>query len=132
MQGWLKGNSPSTWEKEIEMVRNLVLLLKCLKIMENATFLSKENQVQLKVILIPTSTHYISNVCQCYPGSACEMFQDHFRIIGFSVVINKEINIYICSFVPEPLATNEREVGSDGKAHIFHRTCYKYHQYSIR
>lgn len=50
MQVWLKGSSPSTWEKEINMVRSLVLLLKCLKIMENATFLSKENQVYLKVI----------------------------------------------------------------------------------
>ncbi|PRQ28891.1 putative wing apart-like protein [Rosa chinensis] len=47
MEGWLKGNSPSTWEKEINMVRSLVLLLKCLKIMENATFLSKENQSHL-------------------------------------------------------------------------------------
>ncbi|XP_050367751.1 wings apart-like protein 2 [Argentina anserina] len=47
MEGWLKGNAPSTWEMEIDMVRNLVLLLKCLKIMENATFLSKENQSHL-------------------------------------------------------------------------------------
>ncbi|KAL6191612.1 hypothetical protein ACLB2K_038002 [Fragaria x ananassa] len=39
MEGWLKGNSPSTWEKETNMVRNLVLLFKCLKVMENATFL---------------------------------------------------------------------------------------------
>ncbi|XP_004293505.1 PREDICTED: uncharacterized protein LOC101307966 [Fragaria vesca subsp. vesca] len=56
MEGWLKGNSPSTWEKETNMVRNLVLLLKCLKIMENATFLSKENQshlLQLKGKLDP-------------------------------------------------------------------------------
>lgn len=50
MQGWLKDSLPSAWEKEIDMVRSLVLLLKCLKIMENATFLSKENQVCLDVI----------------------------------------------------------------------------------
>ncbi|BBH00862.1 Wings apart-like protein regulation of heterochromatin protein [Prunus dulcis] len=47
MEGWLKDSSPSAWEKEIDMVRSLVLLLKCLKIMENATFLSKENQSHL-------------------------------------------------------------------------------------
>ncbi|XP_021825829.1 uncharacterized protein LOC110766772 [Prunus avium] len=47
MEGWLKDSLPSAWEKEIDMVRSLVLLLKCLKIMENATFLSKENQSHL-------------------------------------------------------------------------------------
>ncbi|KAM1004920.1 hypothetical protein ACFX13_005095 [Malus domestica] len=47
MEGWLKDSSHSIWEKEIDMVRSLVLLLKCLKIMENATFLSKENQSHL-------------------------------------------------------------------------------------
>ncbi|KAB2603378.1 hypothetical protein D8674_004383 [Pyrus ussuriensis x Pyrus communis] len=44
MEGWLKDSSHSIWENENGMVRSLVLLLKCLKIMENAIFLSKENQ----------------------------------------------------------------------------------------
>ncbi|KAM1466335.1 hypothetical protein ACFX2I_031544 [Malus domestica] len=45
MRGWLKDSSHSIWENENSMVRSLVLLLKCLKIIENAIFLSKENQV---------------------------------------------------------------------------------------
>ncbi|KAM1593012.1 hypothetical protein FF2_036446 [Malus domestica] len=47
MEGWLKDSSHSIWENENDMVQSLVLLLKCLKIMENATFLSKENQSHL-------------------------------------------------------------------------------------
>ncbi|CAN6546462.1 unnamed protein product [Malus baccata var. baccata] len=45
--GWLKDSSHTIRENENDMVRSLVLLLKCLKIMENATFLSKENQSHL-------------------------------------------------------------------------------------
>ncbi|XP_050160509.1 wings apart-like protein 2 [Malus sylvestris] len=45
MEGWLKDSSHSIWENESAMMRSLVLLLKCLKIMENAIFLSKENQM---------------------------------------------------------------------------------------
>lgn len=34
-----------------KQLKSLTLLLKCLKIMENATFLSKDNQVQLHLFL---------------------------------------------------------------------------------
>lgn len=45
-QGWVE-RSPSTVldTKAKEGLESLVILLKCLKIMENATFLSKDNQV---------------------------------------------------------------------------------------
>lgn len=37
-----------------KQLKSLTLLLKCLKIMENATFLSKDNQVQLHLFLFFT------------------------------------------------------------------------------
>ncbi|GAB4831221.1 hypothetical protein Ancab_005232 [Ancistrocladus abbreviatus] len=47
MEGWLKASGPTRNSKGDEHVECLVLLLRCLKIMENATFLSKENQSHL-------------------------------------------------------------------------------------
>ncbi|KAL9263412.1 Wings apart-like protein [Drosera capensis] len=48
MEGWLQNASlRSTEPKEDDRLENLALLLKCLKIMENATFLSQENQRHL-------------------------------------------------------------------------------------
>ncbi|XP_058078033.1 wings apart-like protein 1 [Magnolia sinica] len=48
MEGWLKHGFPSFREsKDDAALRSVVLLLKCLKIMENATFLSKDNQNHL-------------------------------------------------------------------------------------
>lgn len=45
-QRWLeKGQSFMSESKENVGLESLVVLLKCMKIMENATFLSKENQV---------------------------------------------------------------------------------------
>lgn len=45
----MKDISPLSQElKDDAAVESLVLLLKCLKIMENATFLSTDNQVQVK------------------------------------------------------------------------------------
>ena len=42
----MERSSPSTQCGKIDLsLQSLVLLLKCLKIMENATFLSKDNQV---------------------------------------------------------------------------------------
>lgn len=42
----MEGSSPSTQDTKVDKgMRSLTLLLKCLKIMENATFLSKDNQV---------------------------------------------------------------------------------------
>lgn len=50
LQGWLRQKSPSTSESNGEVdLETLALLLKCMKIMENATFLSKDNQVKIKV-----------------------------------------------------------------------------------
>ncbi|KAL2523920.1 WAPL (Wings apart-like protein regulation of heterochromatin) protein [Abeliophyllum distichum] len=48
MEGWLE-RSPSLVldSKDVVGLESLVLLLKCLKIMENATFLSKDNQCHL-------------------------------------------------------------------------------------
>lgn len=49
LQRWVKDISPLSQElKDDAAVESLVLLLKCLKIMENATFLSTDNQVQVK------------------------------------------------------------------------------------
>ncbi|KAA8515284.1 hypothetical protein F0562_018486 [Nyssa sinensis] len=48
MEGWLEKSSSSILEsKDNADLESLVLLLKCLKIMENATFLSKDNQNHL-------------------------------------------------------------------------------------
>ncbi|GAB2301167.1 hypothetical protein Dimus_035200 [Dionaea muscipula] len=48
MEGWLENLSLQTTEpKEDERLECLALLLRCLKIMENATFLSQENQNHL-------------------------------------------------------------------------------------
>uniref|UniRef100_A0A5B6ZSB7 Wings apart-like protein C-terminal domain-containing protein n=1 Tax=Davidia involucrata TaxID=16924 RepID=A0A5B6ZSB7_DAVIN len=48
MEGWLEQSSSSILEsKHNADLESLVLLLKCLKIMENATFLSKDNQSHL-------------------------------------------------------------------------------------
>uniref|UniRef100_A0A7N0TK63 Wings apart-like protein C-terminal domain-containing protein n=1 Tax=Kalanchoe fedtschenkoi TaxID=63787 RepID=A0A7N0TK63_KALFE len=48
MEGWLRNDSLSSLEsRDIPDLQSLVLLLKCLKIMENATFLSKDNQNHL-------------------------------------------------------------------------------------
>lgn len=42
----MEGSSPSAQDAKADKVlQSLTLLLKCLKIMENATFLSKDNQV---------------------------------------------------------------------------------------
>lgn len=49
LQRWVKDISPLSQElKDDEALESLVLLLKCLKIMENATFLSTDNQVRAK------------------------------------------------------------------------------------
>lgn len=46
LQGWSEQSSESILDsKGNAAVESLVLLLKCLKIMENATFLSMDNQV---------------------------------------------------------------------------------------
>lgn len=51
MEGWLRQKSPSTSESNGEVdLETLALLLKCMKIMENATFLSKDNQTHLLAI----------------------------------------------------------------------------------
>lgn len=51
MKGWLRQKSPSTSESNGEVdLETLALLLKCMKIMENATFLSKDNQTHLLAI----------------------------------------------------------------------------------
>lgn len=48
LEGWLKHGSPSIRDaKDDANLQSLVLLLKCLKIMENAAFLSKDNQSHL-------------------------------------------------------------------------------------
>nr|XP_027111754.1 uncharacterized protein LOC113730948 [Coffea arabica] len=48
MEGWLQRNRSSVLDsKDKEGLESLVMLLKCLKIMENATFLSKDNQSHL-------------------------------------------------------------------------------------
>ncbi|XAR66442.1 hypothetical protein NMG60_11012678 [Bertholletia excelsa] len=48
LEGWLEQGSLSTQRSKEKMdMESLVLLLKCLKIMENATFLSKDNQSYL-------------------------------------------------------------------------------------
>lgn len=48
MEGWLKKSPSSVLDsKDKEGLESLVMLLKCLKIMENATFLSKDNQSHL-------------------------------------------------------------------------------------
>lgn len=44
MQEWLEKSPDYTLDKK-DGLESLVLLLKCLKIMENTTFLSKDNQV---------------------------------------------------------------------------------------
>lgn len=50
LQGWLHQKSSFTSGSNGEMdLESLALLLKCMKIMENATFLSKDNQVKIKV-----------------------------------------------------------------------------------
>ncbi|KAG6778717.1 hypothetical protein POTOM_015061 [Populus tomentosa] len=46
MKRWTEHHSPSIQEHDMHL-SSLVLLLKCLKIMENATFLSKDNQTHL-------------------------------------------------------------------------------------
>lgn len=47
-QNWKEDSSLSTKDLRYEKrLKSLTLLLKCLKIMENATFLSKENQVDM-------------------------------------------------------------------------------------
>lgn len=65
MQGWLeRGPSLVLDSKDVMGIESLVLLLKCLKIMENATFLSKDNQVSslnLDLALLTTSS------CTCSP-----------------------------------------------------------------
>lgn len=51
LQRWVKNILPVSRELKDDVgvaVESLVLLLKCLKIMENATFLSTDNQVQVK------------------------------------------------------------------------------------
>lgn len=53
LQGWLKHGSPSIrGAKDDPNLQSLVLLLKCLKIMENAAFLSKDNQVSEKIVFL--------------------------------------------------------------------------------
>ncbi|KAJ6738137.1 hypothetical protein OIU74_003148 [Salix koriyanagi] len=48
MERWKEHNSPSIQDANDDMhLSSLLLLLKCLKIMENATFLSKDNQTHL-------------------------------------------------------------------------------------
>ncbi|KAL3519719.1 hypothetical protein ACH5RR_017868 [Cinchona calisaya] len=48
MEGWLERSPSSVLDlKDKEGLESLVMLLKCLKIMENATFLSKDNQSHL-------------------------------------------------------------------------------------
>ncbi|KAI9197577.1 hypothetical protein LWI28_000928 [Acer negundo] len=48
MEGWKEHCSPSIQDANPDLdLQNFVLLLKCLKIMENATFLSKDNQSHL-------------------------------------------------------------------------------------
>lgn len=48
MESWMENNLPLSQDTKIDMdMQCLSLLLKCLKIMENATFLSKENQNHL-------------------------------------------------------------------------------------
>lgn len=44
-QNWMEDLSTKDLRND-KQLKNLTLLLKCLKIMENATFLSKDNQVQ--------------------------------------------------------------------------------------
>lgn len=47
LQRWLEqGRSSALVKKNDVSIESLVLLLKCMKIMENATFLSDENQVR--------------------------------------------------------------------------------------
>ncbi|KAF9672321.1 hypothetical protein SADUNF_Sadunf11G0029200 [Salix dunnii] len=53
IERWTEHNSSSIQDAKDDMHRSsLVLLLKCLKIMENATFLSNDNQVQSNAILL--------------------------------------------------------------------------------
>ncbi|KAF3451508.1 hypothetical protein FNV43_RR07603 [Rhamnella rubrinervis] len=48
MEGCMEGSSPSMQDTKVAKgMQSLTLLLKCLKIMENATFLSKDNQSHL-------------------------------------------------------------------------------------
>ncbi|KAI4296697.1 hypothetical protein L6164_036637 [Bauhinia variegata] len=47
-EGWMEDSSLSTKDmRNNKLLKSLTLLLKCLKIMENATFLSKDNQIHL-------------------------------------------------------------------------------------
>ena len=53
MQEWLERSPSFALEpKNISGLESLVLLVKCLKIMENATFLSNDNQVSGSIPLL--------------------------------------------------------------------------------
>lgn len=48
----MKSNSPSASAlKDSAVLQSITLLLKCFKIMENATFLSKDNQASVLYLL---------------------------------------------------------------------------------
>ncbi|KAF9683550.1 hypothetical protein SADUNF_Sadunf04G0025400 [Salix dunnii] len=58
MERWKEHNSPSIEDaKDDTHLSSLVLLLKCLKIMENATFLSKDNQTHLLGMRANSDSH---------------------------------------------------------------------------
>ncbi|KAK7319658.1 hypothetical protein RJT34_04381 [Clitoria ternatea] len=86
LENWMEDVSLSTkHSRNDKRLKSLTLLLKCLKIMENATFLSKDNQIHLlemKGRLSPQSTPFsfteliitvikiLSDLCLCRSASA--------------------------------------------------------------
>ena len=58
MQRWVECDTLSYQDKKDSLHKQtLMLLLKCLKIMENATFLSTDNQVSLMILVARFMSH---------------------------------------------------------------------------
>lgn len=107
LQGWSELSLQSLSDsKDYAALESLVLLLKCLKIMENATFLSMDNQV----ISIPTLL---------------------FSRLPFRILEVLDVQFCIGS-VSESLASNERKIRWSELPKVFHKANLKRDQDSLR
>lgn len=114
MEGWFERNSPPMSESKDDVdLHSLVMLLKCLKIMENATFLSKDNQSHLlgmkgnsDCLGSPLSfTKIIISVIEILSGLA---------LFRSSAVSNNKKDVSLSGSASEPPLTSDYKAGSSG------------------
>lgn len=120
LQSWMEDGLHSTRDAKVDMnMQSPSLLLKCLKIMENATFLSKDNQVDWNVFIL----FWLLRLWLLPPYCA-QNFSD---LEDLWTEVKQKFMFTVLSLVTESFTWNETQNSFNRNSPVIYTTCYKCH-----